>query len=32
MFSKPNMSSKMVGWLVTAWDGKILGFQTNPEY
>ena len=25
------MCSKIVGWLVGAWDGKILGFKNNPE-
>ena len=30
-FAKPNMSSKIVGWLVGARDGKILGFKNNPE-
>ena len=26
-FAKPNMSSKIVGWLVRAQDGNILGFK-----
>ena len=25
-FAKPNMSSQIIGWLVVAQDGKILGF------
>ena len=37
-FAKPNVSSKIVGWLVAAWNGKILGLKNyakkeeqNPE-
>ena len=26
-FAKPNISSKMVGWLVWVWDGKIQGLN-----
>ena len=26
-FAKPNISSKMVGWLVGVWDGKIQGLN-----
>ena len=31
MFAKPNMSGKIVGWLVGARDGKILEFKKNLE-
>ena len=30
-FVKHNMSSKIVGWLVGARDGKILGFKNKIE-
>ena len=25
------MSSKILWWLVGAWDGKVLGFKKNPK-